>query len=68
VIDVLGQQLFVGARVACAFSYSHASVGYLRIGIIKSMDDESSIVVNWEYTDTVSPKMKYGNEFRWVIL
>lgn len=67
-IDVLGQQLFVGAKVACAFSYNHASVGYLRIGIIKSMDDENSIVVNWEYTDKLSPKMKYGSASRWIIL
>lgn len=67
-IDVLGRPLVVGARVACAFSYSRATAGHLRIGTIEEMPDEYSIRIRWEENDILSPKMRYGSSTRWIRL
>lgn len=66
--DVLGRDLVIGARVACAFSYNHASVGHLRIGTIEEMPDEYSIRIRWEEGYVLSAKMKYGAASRWLKL
>lgn len=65
--DVLGKDLAVGQRVGCAFSYSQASVGYIRLGILEEMQQDY-IKVRWENENRLSPKMKYGSNTRWIIL
>lgn len=64
--DVLSRDLFVGARVGCAFS-TGTSTGYLRIGVIEELTD-SYIKVRWELNNELSPKMQYKSQRRWIIL
>lgn len=63
--DCIGRDIHVGDRVGIAFSYSGASVGYIRIGHIESL--EPKFHMRWEGTDKVSPPMVY-DEKRVVLL
>ena len=65
--DIFGTNLEVGQRIGCAFSYSQASVGYIRLGEIAEMG-EDYIKVRWEADNRVSPKMVYGKPNRWIVL
>lgn len=65
--DVLGQELRLGDRVACAFSYSQASVGYMRLGRIEEMEDDH-VRIRWEESLKLSPKMNWGSSNRWMRL
>lgn len=66
--DVLGNTLAVGDRVGVAFSYSQASVGHIRLGIIEELNDEYDIRVRWAQDGALSPKIKYGSSTRWIKL
>lgn len=63
--DCIGRDVHVGDRVGIAFSFSRASVGYIRIGTVESLEPEFRM--RWEGTDKVSPPMVY-NEKRVVLL
>jgi hypothetical protein len=63
--DCIGRPVSVGDRVGVAFSYSRASVGYIRIGIVKSL--EPDFRMHWEADGKVSPVMVYDSR-RMVIL
>ena len=54
--DVRGMPVRVGDKVGVAFSFSQASVGYIRLGEIVSLEP---FHVRWVDEDKVSPKMKY---------
>jgi hypothetical protein len=62
--DCTGREVKAGDRVGVAFSYSRASVGYIRIGKVESLDP---FHMRWEADDKVSPVMVY-NSHRMVIL
>lgn len=64
VIDVTGKEVSVGDHVGIAFSFSQASVGYIKLGVIETLNP---LTVKWDVTGKVSPKMVY-NEKRIVIL
>lgn len=73
--DVLGNDLVPGDRVGCAFSYSQASVGTIRLGEIVEVDNSkvdrwgrtyTQVKCKWNDSDKVSPWMKYGGPDRWV--
>lgn len=75
--DILGKDLEVGQRVGVAFSYSQASVGHIRLGTIEEIDmghivyygsPEVILRVRWENGNKLSPKIKYGNSNRWIVL
>lgn len=66
--DCIGRNVHVGDRVGIAFSYSRASVGYIRIGTIESLEPEFRM--RWEDNKNVkpvSPPMVY-DERRVVLL
>lgn len=66
--DCIGRPVHVGDRVGVAFSYSRASVGYIRIGTVESLEPEFRM--RWEdnrNVKPVSPPMAY-NPTRMVIL
>ncbi|AVD99321.1 hypothetical protein SEA_BILLNYE_146 [Streptomyces phage BillNye] len=64
-VDCIGRPVAVGDRVGVAFSYSRASVGYIRIGRVKTLEPEFRM--RWEADDKVSPPMVYDAR-RMVIL
>lgn len=69
-VDCLGRTLKVGDRVGVAFSYSQASVGYIRIGTIVNLAGDRrrpELYMQWEGSDKFSPKMVF-NEKRMVLL
>lgn len=71
--DVLNNDFTVGDRVAVAFSYSRASVGYMRLGTVEIIDTtatfESNIEMKVRWDDgRLSPAMKYGANTRWLKL
>jgi len=51
--DVTGQPIAVGDRVGVAFSYSRASVGYIRVGKVISLDP---FRMRWEDNKNVNPE------------
>jgi hypothetical protein len=63
-VDCIGREVHPGARVGVAFSYSRASVGYIRVGIVHSLEPEFHM--QWE-DGKISPKMAY-NKDRMVVL
>lgn len=63
-IDCDGKRLYPGQRVGVAFSYSRASVGYIRIGKIESLEP---FHMRWELDDKVSPVMVFNSK-RMVVL
>lgn len=63
-LDVQGNKVRPGDRVGVAFSYSRASVGYIKIGTVVSVEPEFK--VRWD-NDKVSPPMAY-NPKRLVLL
>jgi hypothetical protein len=65
-VDCIGRSLKLGDRVGVAFSYSRASVGYIRIGTIEVLSNEE-FKMRWEQDDKVSPPMAF-NEKRMVLL
>lgn len=70
--DVRGTEFSTGAHVGVAFSYSRASVGYLRLGVVQEIgyDTYDGVVVKvlWDADGKVSPWIKYGDKKRWVLL
>lgn len=80
--DVLGTPLAVGQKVGVAFSYSQASVGHIRLGVIQEMYEdkkqysptEGEVVfrIMWGPDDRtpnkLSPKISYGSKTRWIVL
>jgi hypothetical protein len=62
--DVTGRPLQIGDRVGVAFSYSRASVGYIRIGWVESLDP---FKMRWEADNKVSPEMVFSQN-RMVLL
>lgn len=63
-VDCIGRPLKVGDHVGVAFSYSRASVGYIRLGRIESLEP---FHMRWEESDKVSPQMVF-NKDRMVLL
>jgi len=63
-VDCDGSALQPGDRVGVAFSYSRASVGYIRIGKIKSLEPFHMV---WEIDGKTSPEMVF-NAKRMVLL
>lgn len=72
--DVLDQDFTLGDRVAVAFSYSRASVGYMRLGTVEMIDtvahreEDIKLKVRWEKDNRLSPPIKYGSNTRWLKL
>lgn len=72
--DVLDQSFTVGDRVAVAFSYSRASVGYMRLGTVEIVDTNAKteydvkLRVRWEKDNKLSPPINYGSATRWMKL
>ena len=76
--DVLDRVIVPGDRVGCAFSYSQASVGTIRIGEVVEIDDTqvdrwnqpiTRVKCRWDRSrDKVSPWMAYGANHRWIKL
>lgn len=72
--DVLNNNFTVGDRVAVAFSYSRASVGYMRLGTVEWIDtvahreEDIKLRVRWEKDNKLSPDIKYGSNTRWLKL
>lgn len=64
-VDCINRPLYVGQRVGVAFSYSHASVGHIKIGTIESLSP--FFKVKWEEDGKVSPTMRF-NSNRMVVL
>lgn len=71
--DLMSNEFDVGDRVVVAFSYSRASVGYMRIGVVEEIDDRDAryegdikMRVRWDEDDKLSPRMKYGEASRWL--
>ncbi len=64
-LDCIDRPVKVGDRVGVAFSYSRASVGYIRIGTVESL--ETKFQMRWEADGKVSPPMVYDSR-RMVIL
>lgn len=62
--DCIGRPLAIGDRVGVAFSYSRASVGWIKVGIIHQL--EPDLRMEWE-DGKVSPPMVF-NEKRMVKL
>lgn len=65
-VDCIGRPLAEGDRVGVAFSYSRASVGYIRIGTILVLTDDD-FRMEWEADKKISPPMVF-NEKRMVLL
>lgn len=63
--DCIDRPVEVSARVGVAFSYSRASVGYIRIGTVVSLEPQFKMC--WEADSKVSPAMVYDSR-RMVIL
>jgi hypothetical protein len=63
--DCIDRPVVVGDRVGVAFSYSRASVGYIRIGKVESL--EPKFLMKWEADGKISPPMVYDSR-RMVIL
>lgn len=63
-VDCIGRPLAIGDRVGVAFSYSRASVGYIKVGIIHELD--TGLRMEWE-DGKISPPMVF-NEKRMVKL
>jgi hypothetical protein len=63
--DCIDRPVSVGDRVGVAFSYSRASVGYIRIGTVETL--EPNFLMRWEADGKVSPPMVYNSK-RMVIL
>jgi hypothetical protein len=57
--DCVGRPLQVGDLVGVAFSYSRASVGYIRIGTIESLEP---FKMRWQADDKVSPEMVFSQD------
>jgi hypothetical protein len=55
--DCNKQKVEVGDWVGIAFSYSRASVGYIRVGTVESLEPEFKM--RWA-NDKVSPPMVYN--------
>lgn len=55
-VDCIGRPLKVGDHVGVAFSYSRASVGYIRIGKIESLEP---LRMRWRNNNKVSPEMVF---------
>lgn len=51
--DCIDRDVNVGDRVGVAFSYSRASVGYIRIGTVESLEPEFRM--RWENNRNVKP-------------
>ena len=74
--DVVGNDIVPGDRVGCAFSYSQASVGTIRLGEVVEIDvtpgpngDWIQVKCRWDRdTSKVSPWMHYGAPHRWIKL
>ena len=73
--DVLGNDIVPGDRVGCAFSYSQASVGTIRLGEVVEIrtgtnrwgSTEVQVKCRWDRdTSKVSPWMSYSDETRWI--
>ena len=62
--DCIGRPLVVGDRVGVAFSYSRASVGWIKVGVIHQL--EPQLRMEWE-GGKISPPMVF-NEGRMVKL
>lgn len=58
--DCIGRPVNVGDSVGVAFSYSRASVGYIRIGTVESLEPEFHM--RWDADDKVSPPMVYNDK------
>ncbi|QIN94118.1 hypothetical protein PP459_gp115 [Streptomyces phage Wakanda] len=63
--DCIGRDIAVGDRVGVAFSYSRASVGYIRVGKVVSF--EPKFLVRWEADHQVSRPMEFSSK-RMVLL
>jgi len=63
-VDCINRPLHVGQRVGVAFSYSQASVGYIRIGTIELLEP---FHMKWEKDGKVSPQMVFNSK-RMVVL
>lgn len=63
--DCIDRPVAVGDRVGVAFSFSRASVGYIRIGTVVSLEPQFKMC--WEADNKVSPAMVYDSR-RMVIL
>ena len=65
--DCIGREVHVGDRVGVAFSYSRASVGYIRVGTVETLEP---FHMRWEDNRNVKrvpPEMVY-NPDRLVLL
>lgn len=56
--DCTGREVSVGDEVGVAFSYSRASVGWIKVGHVKSL--EPRFHVEWG-DGKISPPMKYDS-------
>jgi hypothetical protein len=71
--DVLTNNFTIGDKVAVAFSYSRASVGYMRIGTVEIIDtavtreEDVRLKIRWQ-DGQLSPWVKYGANTRWMKL
>lgn len=59
--DCIDRPLAVGDRVGVAFSYSRASVGYIKIGKVEILD-ASEFRVTWEKGGKTSPPMVFDSK------
>jgi hypothetical protein len=75
--DVLGRDIVPGDRVGCAFSYSQASVGTIRLGEVVEIEkhhpyprnpdyETYRVKCKWDKDGKVSPWMHYGADHRWI--
>jgi len=64
-VDCVGKALMQGDRVGVAFSYSRASVGWIKVGTIEELTPER-FLMRWENGD-VSRPMKFDSN-RMVLL
>lgn len=63
--DCIGRTICVGDLVGVAFSYSRASVGYIKVGHVVQLSPEFRM--QWLNSDKQSPVMVY-DEKRMVLL
>lgn len=63
-VDCIGRPLKVGDAVGVAFSYSRASVGYIRLGTINSLEP---FRMQWQKNGKISPDMVFDKD-RMVLL
>lgn len=75
--DVQGYDIVPGDRIGCAFSYSQASVGTIRLGEVVEIDDTgvdrwnqpiTKVKCKWDRDGKISPWMAYGANHRWIRL